>query len=496
MDILTLLGHGIALAFTPKYLLFCFVGVLLGQIIGALPGIGPSAGIAVLLPLTFGADPTASTIMFAGIYYGAQYGGTITSVLVRIPGESSSVMTSLDGYELAQQGRAGPTLGIAALASFIAGTIGTLGLTVAAPALAQAALAFGPQEYFALIIMGLCALALVAGSLIKGLIMGVAGLLVATIGVDPQIGTTRFTQGQVWLLDGIEFIVLAVAFFGIGEVLAQAEHGIAQGAVDTRIGNPYPTKADWTACRWPTLRGTAIGYFIGVLPGAGATIASFIAYAVERKLSATPERFGKGAVEGVAAPEAANNAAAAGAMVPMFALGIPGSGTTAVMLGALIMFGLRPGPALFEQNPDFVWAIIASMYVGNVILLLLNLPLVGVFAFLLRVPYAILYPIILALCIAGVYSQSNSLTDLWLALSFGVLGYFMKRYDYPAAPFILGLVLEPLLENSLRQSLTLSHGSFLPIVTRPIAFALLAITVFIVIAPFTARMWRRLSTAS
>jgi putative tricarboxylic transport membrane protein len=384
-------------------------------------------------------------------------------------------MTSLDGYEMARQGRAGAALGIAAIGSFIAGLIGTLALVFVAPALAQLALAFGPAEYLALVLMGLGALALVGGSLSKGLLMGAVGLALATVGTDPQIGNPRFTFGQLWLLDGIEFLVLAVAFFGIGEVLAQAEEGIDAGDRVERIERILPTWAEWAICRWAILRGTAIGYFIGVLPGAGATIASFVTYAVEKRVSRTPERFGKGAIEAVAAPEAANNAAATGAMVPMFALGLPGSNTTAVMLGALIMFGLRPGPALFQTSPDFVWTVIASMFIGNLILLILNLPLVGLFARLLRVPYALMYPVILALCIAGVYSQSNSETDLWLAAGFGVIGYLMKRYDYPAAPLILGLVLEPMFENALRQMMTLSHGSLMPLIERPIALSILLV---------------------
>lgn len=491
METLSLLSHGFALLLTPKYLLFCFLGVILGQAIGVLPGIGPSAGIAVLLPITFGSDPIASTIMFAGIYYGAQYGGTLTSILVRIPGESTSVMTSIDGYEMARNGRAGAALGIAAIGSFLAGIAATVALMYAAPALASAALLFGPAEYFALVVMGLGALSLVGGSLVKGLMMGVLGLLLATIGTDPQIGTTRYTFGQLWLLDGIEFLVLAVALFGIGEVLAQDTQGLAGGNAQQKIGSVYPTFEDWKISRWPILRGSVIGYLIGVLPGAGATIASFVAYAVERKVSKTPERFGKGAIEAVAAPEAANNSAATGAMVPMFALGIPGSNTTAVMLGALIMFGLRPGPGLFEQNPDFVWTIIASMFVGNVILLLMNLPLVGVFAKLLKVPYPLLYPIILALCIAGVYSAANSVSDLWLAILFGVFGYFMRRYQFPAAPLILGLVLEPLFENALRQMMTLSHGSLAPLATRPLALGILLIAAAILIAPLLSSMVAR-----
>ena len=492
MEVLGHLANGFSVVLNPYYLMFCLLGVLLGQIVGALPGIGPSAGIAILLPLTFGSDPIASTIMFAGIYYGAQYGGTITSVLVSIPGESTTVMTALDGYQLARKGRAGATLGMAAIASFIAGTMGTIGLMVAAPSLAKAAIAFGPPEYFALVVMGLCALSLVGGSLIKGLMMGVAGLLLATIGVDPQIGTFRFIFGQIWLLDGIEFLILAVAFFGIGEVLVSAEKGVPMPESSMKIRNVFPTMQDWIVSRWAIARGTVIGFLIGILPGAGATIASFIAYAVEKRVSKHPEKFGTGVMEAVASPEAANNAASAGAMVPMFALGIPGSNTTAVMLGALIMFGLRPGPQLFEQHPDLVWGIIASMYIGNAMLLFLNLPLAGVFAVLLRVPYALLYPVILALCIAGVYSHNNSIDDLWIMCAMGVLGYFMKKYDFPAAPLVLGLVLEPLLENALGQSLTLSHGSLSIFVTRPISGGLLAVVGIIVLAPLAGRLYRRI----
>jgi putative tricarboxylic transport membrane protein len=495
METLALVGKGFAIAFQAKYLLFCLAGVLMGQIIGALPGIGPSAGISILMPLTFGGDAIGSTIMFAGIYYGAQYGGTITSVLVRIPGESSTVMTSLDGYELAQQGRAGPTLGIAAVASFIAGTLAVVGLMFAAPALARLALWFGPPEYFALVLLGLSALAIVGGSVLKGLIMGVLGLLLATVGIDPQIGNPRFTFGQLWLLDGFDFLILAVAFFGVGEVLAQADSPDSDKPVEAvaKLRYAYPTWEDWKQCRGATLRGGVIGYIIGILPGAGATIASFIAYAVEKKVSKRPEMFGKGAIEAVAAPEAANNSAATGAMVPMFALGIPGSNTTAVMLGALIMFGLRPGPALFDQNPDFIWSVMASMYVGNVMLLIMNLPLVGVFAYLLRTPYALMYPVILALCVIGVYSHSNSVDDVLLMALFGGAGYFMKKYDYPAAPLVLGLVLEPLFENALRQSMTISHGTFAPLIARPITFALLVIALALMVAPAATWAWRRVA---
>jgi putative tricarboxylic transport membrane protein len=475
------LMNGFASALTPAHLLMCFAGVALGQIVGVLPGIGPSAAIALLLPLTYGSSPTAAIIMFAGIYYGAQYGGTLTSVLISVPGESSTVMTSIDGHQMALQGRGGVALGIAAIGSFVAGTLGTLGLMLLAPPLARAALAFGPPEYFALVVLGLTALAAVGSSLLKGLATGVLGLILGTIGIDPQTGVSRFDFGFVWLLDGIEFIVLTVALFGVGEVLASCTMGAARSVADIR--DVLPTRADLRASSMPVLRGSFIGFVIGVLPATGATIASFVAYIVEKKVARDPSRFGRGAIEGVAGPEASNNAAAAGAMVPMLALGVPGSGTTAVILGALIMFGLRPGPEMFDKNAELVWAVIASMYIGNALLLVMNLPLAGLFARLLKVPYHWLYPPILALCVAGVYSQANSLEDCWLLIGFGVLGWLMKRYDWPAAPMILGLVLGPLLETALRQSLTLSHGSGLIFLSRPISGILLVAAFLAVAAP-------------
>jgi putative tricarboxylic transport membrane protein len=488
MDPLLDLVQGFATALTPWHLAVCFIGVFLGQVVGALPGIGPSAAIALLLPLTFGSEPTAAIIMFAGIYYGSQYGGTLTSVLVSVPGEASTVMTSIDGYQMSLQGRAGTALGIAAIGSFLAGTLGTVGLTLLAPPLARAALAFGPPEYFALVVLGLTALAAVGGSLVKGVITGVAGLALGTMAIDPQTGVPRFDFGQVWLLDGIEFIVLTVALFGAGEVLASCTAGTVRPTVEVR--NVLPSGEDWRAAWRPIMRGGVIGFLIGVLPATGATIASFVAYIVERRVARDPSRFGKGAIEGVAGPEAANNAAAAGAMVPMLALGVPGSGTTAIILGALIMFGLRPGPELFERNADLVWAVIASMYIGNILLLVMNLPLAGFFAQLLRVPYPWLYPPILALCVAGVFSQSNSIEDCWLLVGFGVLGWMMKRYDWPAAPMVLGLVLGPLLENTLRQSLTLSHGSSLIFLSRPISALLLLMAIVIVLVPCALQLMR------
>jgi putative tricarboxylic transport membrane protein len=491
LETLSQLIMGFASALTPTHLAMCFLGVLLGQIVGVLPGIGPSAAIALLLPITFGLDPASALIMFAGIYYGSQYGGTLTSVLVSVPGESSTVMTSIDGYQMALQGRAGAALGIAAIGSFIAGTLGTIGLMLIAPPLAKMALAFGPPEYFALVVLGLTALAAVGSSITKGLVAGVAGLALGTMGIDPQVGVPRLDFGQIWLLDGIEFIVLTVALFGLGEVLASC-NGASQRPV-AKVVNVLPTREDWRASRAPIARGSVIGFLIGVLPATGATIASFVAYIVEKKVSKDPSRFGRGAIEGVAGPEASNNAAAAGAMVPMLSLGVPGSGTTAVILGALIMYGVRPGPEMFTTNAELVWALMASMIIGNFLLLIMNLPLAGLFARLLSVPYSWLYPPIIALCIAGVYSQSNSLEDTWLLVAFGALGYAMKRYDWPMAPMVLGLVLSPLFETALRQSLTLSLGDPAIFVTRPLSATLLACAALALVVPLGAALWRRLA---
>ncbi len=488
MSVVYDLAAGFAGAVTPWNLLMCFAGVFAGQLVGALPGIGPSAAIALLLPLTFGADPTSAIILFAGIYYGAQYGGTLTSVLISVPGEPSSVMTSIDGYQMALQGRAGAALGIAAIGSFIAGTVSTVGLMLLAPPLARAALAFGPPEYFALVVLGLTALAAVGGSVLKGLTTGMFGLLISTVGIDQQTGVARYAFDQTWLLDGVGFIVLSVALFGVGEVLSSA--GMETPRPITTVKNLLPSRAEWKQSRMPILRGSLIGFFVGVLPATGATIASFLAYIVEKKVAKDPSRFGKGAIEGVAGPESSNNAAAAGAMVPMLALGVPGSGTTAIILGALIMFGIRPGPELFDKNAEMVWTVIASMYIGNVLLLIMNLPLAGLFAQLLRVPYSWLYPPILALCVAGVYSQANSIEDVWMLVAFGGLGWAMMRYDWPAAPMILGLVLGTVFENSLRQSMTLSHGSAGIFFTRPISATLLACAAIAVVAPFLLKMFR------
>jgi putative tricarboxylic transport membrane protein len=497
VEVLQQLGLGFSVALQPQNLAFAFAGALIGTVIGILPGIGPAAGIALLLPVTFGLPPVSSLIMLAGIYYGAMYGGTLTSVLINTPGESASVATTLDGYQMALQGRAGAALAIAAIGSFIAGTFGVVALMLAAPPLADLAVKFGPPEYFALAALGLLTIAGLTGSSIaKALLAAVVGLALATVGADPFTGQQRFTLGVIELSDGVEFLPVAVGLFGLAEVLANVADPVRLAPIKASLSGLIPTRQDLMASRWPIARGGLIGFVVGVLPGAGATIASFIAYGVERRLAKQPERFGKGAIEGVAAPESANNSATAGAMVPLLALGIPGSSTTAVLLGAFILFGLRPGPLLLTDHPDVFWGLIASMYVGNVMLLVLNLPGAPLFASMLRLPYPVIATAIVGISLAGAYSLQNSLFDVWVALAFGVLGYLMKRFDYPAAPLVLALVLGPLLETSLRQSLTISHGSLAIFVTRPATAVLLAIGILGVSAPLLFSLVRKYRDAA
>ena len=485
-----LLGFQVALSL--QNLLFCFVGVTLGTLIGVLPGIGPVTGVAILIPITFGLNATTAIITMAGVYYGAMYGGSTTSILINVPGESSSVMTCVDGYQMARKGRAGPALGMAALASFIAGTFATLALTFIAPPLATVALSFGPPEYFALTFMGLTLVTRLSGeSMLKGIMSGVFGLIVACVGVDAISGEERFTFGNIYLLDGVGFIGTAVGLFAVAEVLLNLEAPMEQVFLQTKFSlrGLFPNLEDWKVSLVPIGRSSVLGFIIGVLPGAGATIASFMTYALEKKLSRHPERFGTGAIEAVAAPESANNAAAGGAMVPLLTLGIPGSGTTAVLLGALLIHGLRPGPLLFQSNPDFVWGVIASMYIGNVMLLILNLPLVGLWASMLRVPYRILMPLIVTLSAVGVFATDNNVFDMWVMFFFGIVGYLMRKLDFPAAPAVLGLVLGPLVERSLRQSLTISHGDLSIFFTRPISGLLTLAALLSLLAPLVRAAW-------
>ncbi len=484
MELLGQIAGGFQTAFTPINLLYCFIGVFLGTIIGLLPGLGAATGVALLLPLTLTLDPVTALIMLAGIYYVTQYGGTIRSVLISTPGDSSTVMTAIDGYQLALQGRAGPALAIAAVASFLAGTISIVFLMVLAPTLAGLALQFGPPENVALIALGMAGMVgLTGSSRAKGLAMAALGLALATVGIDAQTGVARFTFGTVELLGGIQFLVVVIGLFAVAEVMSQVNKGLSE-PIRTRFRDMLLTREDWRRTRMSMLRGGLLGFFLGILPGAGATLASFMGYDLERRLSKHPEEFGKGAVEGVAGPEAANNAAVNGAFVPTLTLGIPGSSATAVLLGAFLLFGLQPGPLLFEQQPDLVWGLIASFYIGNVILLLLNLPLAPVFASILRLRYAFLYPLILLMCFVGAYAIQNQIFDMWLVLAFGAIGYFMKRYDYPAAPVILGIVLGGLFEKALAQTSSMSGGDFSIFLSRPIALALLALAALVVLGPF------------
>lgn len=482
---------GFSLATTPVNLFFAFLGVLLGTIIGALPGIGPSAGVAVLLPVTFSLSPVTAMIMLAGIYYGAMYGGTITSVLINTPGESASVMTTLDGYQMALKGRAGAALGMAAIGSFIAGTLSVVLLMLAAPPLAEWAISFGPPEYFALMVLGLTTLAsLTGGSMLKGVAMALAGLLLGTIGIDLMMGEPRYTFDMVELYDRLDFLPVAVGLFAIGEILYNIYRPVRVEPIKAKLSGLLPTRQDWRDSWAAILRGTMIGFFVGVLPGAGATISSFLAYATERRSSKHPEKFGTGVIEGVAAPESANNAASTGALVPLMALGIPGSGTTAVMLGALTLFGLQPGPLLMSTNPEVFWGLVASMYVGNVMLLILNLPLAPVFASILRVPYAILIPIIIGIALFGVYSVENSIFNVGIAILFGGIGFAFRIYGYPPAPLVLALVLGPMLEKALRQSMQMSLGSPDIFFTRPVSAGILGFALLAVLYPLISGMVR------
>src|SRR6187200_2571583 len=472
MDFLTHLGMGFGVAFTPFNLMMAVAGVLVGMLIGALPGVGPPSGVALLLPLTFGMDPTSGIIMLAALYAGTMYGGTITSVLINTPGESASVVTCLDGHQMALQGRAGPALGIAAIGSFIAGTVGVVLLMLVSPALARWSLAFGPPETFALLLLGLTTVTLLTGeSALKGYISMVLGLMIAMVGFDIISGDPRYAFGVPELMDGVDFLPVAIGLFGIGEVLAGAEAAGGAAILSARYGwrDVMPTAQDWLRSRWAIARGTVLGFLVGILPGAGPTVSTFLSYALEKKVSKHPEEFGRGAIEGVAGPESANNAAATGAMVPMLTLGIPGSGTTAIMLGGLMMWGLQPGPHLFEKNPDFVWGLIASMYIGNVMLVVLNIAFIPVFVRALRVPYSILMALIIVFCITGAYAANNRVWDVGVMLAFGVVGYLMRKLDYSAAAMTLALVLGPLAERALRQSLIISDAGALIFFRRPIA---------------------------
>ncbi len=486
MDFLSNLSLGFSVALTPFNLFMATCGVVMGILIGALPGVGPPSGVALLLPLTFGMNPTSGIIMLAALYAGTMYGGTITSVLINTPGESASVVTCLDGYQMALQGRAGPALGIAAIGSFIAGTFGVVLLMLVSPALARWSLAFGPPETFALMLVGLTTVTLLTGeSAVKGYVSMVLGLMIAMVGFDIISGDARYAFGIPEMMDGIDFLPVAIGLFGLGEVLAGAEEAKGNPMPHGRYGlrDVMPSANDWVRSRWAIARGTLLGFFIGVLPGAGPTISTFLSYALEKKVSRHPQEFGHGAIEGVAGPESANNAAATGAMVPMLTLGIPGSATTAIMLGGLMMWGLRPGPLLFEKNPEFVWGLIASQYIANVMLLVLSTAFIPLFVRALRVPYGILMPIIIIFCITGAYSLKNNVWDVGQMLVFGVLGYAMKKLGYSPAALTLALVLGPLAERALRQSLIISDSGLAIFFMRPISAVLTVAALAAVLVP-------------
>jgi len=477
---------GFQIASSWENLFFCFLGTLLGTLIGVLPGIGPTTGVAILIPITFGMNATTAIITMAGVYYGAMYGGSTTSILLNVPGESSSVMTTLDGYQMARNGRPGPALGMAALASFIAGTFAVLMLTLIAPILADFAVSFGPPEYFALTFMGLTMVTSLGGEApLKGIISAALGILIACVGIDAQSGVGRFTFDNLYLLDGVGFIGVAVGLFALSEVLVNIEAPMQQifTAARFNLRSLFPNLQDWKDSLGAIWRGSVIGFFVGTLPGAGATIASFMAYAAEKKCSKHPEKFGTGVIEGVAAPEGANNSAAGGAMVPLLTLGIPGSGTTAILMGALLIHGLRPGPLLFSAHPDFVWGLIASMYIGNVMLIIQNMPMIGLWVRLLKVPYKILMPIIITISAVGVFATDGNIFDVWIMFFFGLIGYLMRKLNYPAAPMVLGLVLGPMMEMALRQSLTLSYGNVGVFFTRPISGILMVVALLSLSAP-------------
>jgi len=452
---------GLQVGFVPINLFFCFVGVFVGTLVGVLPGVGPAATMALLLPVTFHIAPVSAIIMLAGIYYGAMYGGSTTSILVNIPGEAASVITCLDGYKMARKGRAGPALGMAAFASFIAGTAGVVILMLIANPMAVFVLKFGPPEYFAVMVLGMTLLIyLVQGSRIKALVMACFGLILGFIGIDVLTGQNRLNFGWMELADGVGLVPLIMGIFGISEVLTNMEEATKQELYETKISGLFPSLKDWSDSKWPIVRGTLLGFFLGVVPGGGPAIASFASYAMEKKISKHPDRFGTGIIEGVAGPEAANNSATAGGFIPLFLIGIPTNGILAMLFSAMLIHGLQPGPLLLKQNPEIFWGTVMSMYLGNIMLLILNLPMIGIWVKILKIPYGILFPIILFFCLIGAYSINNNVMDVIVMLVFGVIGYLMRKFEYEGAPLILAFILGPMMEQSFIQALNMSGGNY------------------------------------
>jgi TctA family transporter len=480
------LALGFAAAATFDNLMYCFIGVLLGTLIGVLPGIGPLATIAMLLPITYKlTDPTSALIMLAGIYYGAQYGGSTTAILVNLPGETSSVVTALDGYQMARNGRAGPALATAAIGSFFAGSVATFLLAAFAPPLSEVAFKFGPAEYFSLMVLGLIAAVVLAhGSVLKALAMVIFGLLLGMIGTDVNSGVARFNFEVPELSDGIEFVVIAMGLFGFGEIIANLEQRENREVFTSKVGRLLPSKEEWKRMIMPIIRGTGIGSILGILPGGGAVLASFSSYAIEKKLSKNPGEFGKGAIEGVAGPESANNAGAQTSFVPMLTLGIPTNPVMALMVAAMMIHNIQPGPQVMTSNPALFWGLIASMWIGNLMLVILNLPLVGLWIKLLTVPYRLLYPAILLFCVIGAYSVNNNVFDVFMTIPFAILGYVFKKLDCEPAPLLLGFVLGKLMEEYLRRAMTISRGDPMVFLNRPLSATLLVIAAVLLVIVF------------
>jgi putative tricarboxylic transport membrane protein len=489
LESLTSLAYGFNIALQPQNLLYCFIGVTMGTLVGVLPGIGPTATIALLLPATFKLNPISAIIMLSGICYGAMYGGSTTSILLNIPGEASSVVTCLDGYQMARKGRAGPALGISAFGSFIAGTFSIVGLVIFAPTLADFALKFGPPEYFALMVMGLSVVAYLARkSMAKALMMAVVGIVLGCVGLDPITATPRFTFGILDLADGIGIAPVVMGLFGIAEVLENLGALTKAEVFAGKIKGLFPDREDWRRSIGPIARGSLLGFFLGLLPGVGAIVPQFLSYALEKKLSRHPERFGSGEIEGVASPEACNNAAVGGTFIPLLSLGIPSNAMTAILLGALMIYGLTPGPLLIKNSPDLFWGVIASMYIGNIMLLILNLPLIPMWVSVLKIPYSYLSCFIILFCLIGAYSLNNSTSDIYIAVIFSLVGLLMKKFEFEGAPLVLAFVLGPLLETALRRSLILSDGSFLIFLQRPISAAFILFSVVVLAAPLFSKL--------
>lgn len=482
MDLFNNLWLGFQTAATPANLLFCLAGVLLGTLVGVLPGLGVTATIAMLLPLTFQLGPTSALIMLAGIYYGAQYGGSTTAILINLPGESSSAVTAIDGYQMARKGRAGTALAVAALGSFFAGSVSTLLVALFAPPLTTVALKFGSAEYFSLMLLGLVSsIALAHGSIVKALAMVVLGMLLGMVGQDVFTGAPRFIFGVRDFADGLSFVALAVGVFGIAEILRNLESEKTRTVLQTKVSNLWPSKEDFRRMVGPVLRGTGIGSLLGILPGGGAILASFASYTIEKRVSKHPEEFGKGAIEGVAGPESANNAGAQTSFIPLLTLGIPANPVMALMVGAMIIQGIVPGPKVAAEQPDLFWGLIASMWIGNLMLVVLNLPLIGLWVRLLTVPYYILFPVIMAFCSIGVYSVNGNVYDLYAVCAFGLMGYVMLKLRCEPAPLLLGFVLGPMMEENLIRAMRLSRGDPMTFLNRPISAGLLALTVLVLV---------------